>query len=230
MSPILAAADWVIRMVTPIFEWFGFSSFFVLAVRLLADVPPATKPDVIYVFAETTDNQDSVLNRAIAISNQWGDVPIAVCGSDSQSGCPGFALWRGVLIHRGFPEQNVICVPFPEGTMLHTGTESEALVSAATMNNWKVVVAIAPPFHQVRAMMMLISQILKVGATVWVYSQPGVVQPWHGPVRHSQGELFSSRTAIITGELVRILASRPFLKSSKAILAYLLRRDLAGMP
>lgn len=204
-----------------------------LVVRVLYDYrPPKLNivPDqfVVYLFSETKDNQESSLEKVIVLRDAGGVSRITLCDGDTNHGYPGFAAWKEYLVSRGVPEGEIMPVASPvTQTSANTLTEAQALVRAAKELGWSELVIIAPPFHQVRCFITMVSVLFDEYPELKVYNEVGVSLPWSEKVRHSQGVLQATRSELIHTELERIerYHEKGDLVSPETALAYLRARD-----
>lgn len=190
---------------------------------VLCDAAPAAF-DAVYLFAETADNAPSGLRRAI----EWlktVDVPIALCGGTG-FGYTGFEDWKAFLVSGGVPSERV--VPIPPQESLNTNTESFQLVAEAKQRGWKSVVIVAPPFHQLRAFINVVSVAQRMYPELKIYNQPGVPLDWNAHVIHHQGIHTDIRKNFVLSELERIARyhEKGDLVDAETALEYLAQRDM----
>jgi len=194
-----------------------------LSVRTLSDTGPATTADALYLFGQTASNQASVFSAALNSRAK----NMLILDTLPRSGYPGFALWKSELIKRGAAEQRIRPVAMDDTELLNSRTESIALIEYATTRNIHTLEIVAPPFHQIRAFMTVITIILEQKADIAVYSRPGKPMPWTETAVHSQGKLNAPRSRLIHEELIRIetYQQKGDLASTDDVLAYLNSRD-----
>lgn len=194
-----------------------------LTIRILSDTGPATPADAIYLFGQTTSNQSSAFSAA----QESNAKNILILDTLPRSGYPGFASWKSELIYLGIAENRIHPVSMDDAKLLNSRTESIALVEYAKTNNIHTLEIIAPPFHQLRALMTAITIVLEMNADIAVYSRPGKPIPWTETAVHSQGKLNAPRSRLIHEELIRIetYQKKGDLASTDDVLTYLNSRD-----
>jgi hypothetical protein len=200
-----------------------------LIIRTLCDTLPDTPLDGAYMFAQTSDNQESVLGAAHKL---WGSrliKKICCINTGPMSGYPGFAAWQENLSLKVMNERGLEAVPLiPADTpILHTGIEAQSMVSYAKVQGYESMVVIAPPFHQTRAYMAAVTAALKIYPALMLYNYPGNTQPWQQLVTHSQGNVHDSRSGLVKGEINRIYKYQETgeLSTTNEILAYMNKRN-----
>ena len=117
-------------------------------------------------------------------------------------------------------------VPIDEQILLNTRTESEAAIDLFKQKQVSSVYVVAPPFHQLRALMTFVTVALQEYPEVQIYSYPGKPLPWDETVPHSQGTTIDSRSNLIHVELERIrkYQRKGDLGSPRSVLDYLKSR------
>jgi len=78
-----------------------------LLTRTLCDPGPEIKADGAYLFGQTADNQQSVLEAGESLMNQHRAQKLLIPGSAPQGGYPGFQAWHQALIALGIEETDV---------------------------------------------------------------------------------------------------------------------------
>lgn len=198
-----------------------------LTIRVLCDSPPPPPAAGAYLFAQTVDNQESVLaaGRDLIDCGQVQNLLISAAGA--VSGYPGGKSWRHELERRHVPPYRLKAVKPPVDDILHTRLEAEALIRYTSTNSYDRLIVVSAPFHQLRAFMTTVSVALEQMPELKIYSQVGGVLPWHETVVHSQGRLTLPRSDLIQAELERIeqYQQQGDLAPTEAILAYLKQRD-----
>jgi len=202
-----------------------------LLTRTLCDPGPEIKADGAYLFGQTADNQQSVLEAGESLMNQHRAQKLLIPGSAPQGGYPGFQAWHQALIALGIEETDVSGVPVSLASSLNTLTEAQALVRYAETNHLARVFIVAAPFHQLRAFITTVSVVLREFPKLRVYNQVGTALLWNETVYHSQGTLQCTRSELIQSELVRIERYRRKgdLVSEEEISRYLHWRDRARL-
>lgn len=204
------------------------AKFLELAVRILCDDTPPKMPDLTYLYGETIDNETSVLSRGAMIYHNGFTPLLGVCDGNTISGYPGFCRWNDILTNYfGIKKETIMPIRVPYEINVNTLTETEALVSLAKHFDWKHILIVAPPFHQIRCFATTASVALKNYPELKVYNMPGTSQGWNKKARHSQGTLTGKRFEFIHTELKRLnkYYKKGDLLSCQEILEYLRNRD-----
>lgn len=192
----------------------------------LMDFFPQTAWDFIYLFAQTVDNEASVLERGFSLATQNESKKIVIPAGSARRGYPGYDAWRERLLVMGVSDADLgTTTDSPDG--LNTLTEAQALVNYCKETAARSIVVVAAPFHQARAFLTVISVVLKQGVNLAVHSIPGQSLPWTATVVHSQGLLTRPRIDIVDDEVGRIgqYQQKGDLVSLKQALEYLKSRD-----
>lgn len=167
------------------------------------------RPLPFYLFSETSDNERSVFSVVERIPSvhrtaHFGSLAVIDDREGSNRGYPGSKIWIERLRSMWGMDKKVIH-EIPCFEFLHTYSESKALVNYARENGWDELVIVAPPFHQTRAFISVVTAILKSGINnLRVYNQPGEALSWSEEVMHSQGTLRGTRKDFIVTESRRI--------------------------
>jgi len=200
-----------------------------LLVWALCDQRPAAPADAAYLYCQTQDNQASVFGAARSIVREGLAKRILICDAPPVSGYPGFAAWQRELAALGIDGDVVGQVPVGEVGMLHTLIESTALISFARLQDYKTIMIVSSPFHQLRALLTAASVAIKAWPEINIYSCPGVALPWSEAAVHSQGILQAKRIDLIHEEVRRIgsYQTKGDLASFEEVGRYLLSRDLS---
>lgn len=198
-----------------------------LLARTLCDSQPPSRTDGAYLFAQTEDNEASVFDAACHLLNTDSTSRILIPETDPQGGYPGYSAWQLALLQRGIAAECIQGVPTGHPDRLHTLIEAEACIHAAQRHGLRSLQVIAAPFHQLRAFMTMVTVAVREQADLGLYSYPGVAQPWHEQVVHSQGTLTATRQDLILSELERIdrYQRKGDLGSYELVLTYLNQRD-----
>jgi hypothetical protein len=198
-----------------------------LTVRVLCDRLPADGPLPAYLFAQTPDNQSSVLaaGRELLIRGSVRELRFAGC--DAFGGYPGARAWRQALLEMGVAPESIAEVPVNIAAGLNTRIEAEALVRVARQRGDRRLLVIAPPFQQVRAFMSVVRCVVASHPRLRAYSHVGMTQRWTERVSHSQGSLQAPRSALVGAELERIerYTRKGDLIAVREVLDYLDRRE-----
>lgn len=200
---------------------------FELLVRVLGDIEPVEPVDAVYLFAQTADNQQSVFDTGLATAAAGLAGRILIPDSDAMAGYPGFRAWRRELLALGLPEKMLAGTPTSAFDTLHTLIEATALVQHARTHQVNKLLIVAPPFHQLRAFMTVVTVLRQELPELRVYNRVGRSLPWHEVVVHSQGTLQCQRRELIQSELDRIsrYQQKGDLAPKDEILSYLNWRD-----
>lgn len=203
-----------------------------LTIRVLCDSPPPPPADGAYLFAQTVDNQESVLAAGRDLIDRGQVQNLLISAAGAVSGYPGGDRWRHELERRHVPPLCLRAVKPPVDKILHTRLEAEALIRHTRTKGYKHLIVVSAPFHQLRAFMTTVSVALEQMPELKIYSQVGGVLPWHETVVHSQGRLTLPRSDLIQAELERIeqYQQQGDLAPTEAILAYLKQRDERQLP
>lgn len=200
---------------------------FELARRIFCDVEPNGYADAVYLFGQTSDNEDSVLDIGAWLWHQRKAERIGMCGGEARTGYPGFIKWQEKLLDQGIREESIVSIMVPPEINLNTLTEANALVEYAKEHKWESVYITASPFHQLRAFLTTVSVLLRSYPALKVYSKPGRMLPWNELVRHSQGTTVGTRKELLLGELERIqrYQKKGDIVSFDEVFSYLGERD-----
>lgn len=209
-----------------------------LLARVFSDEVPPHKPDAAYLVGETRDNAASVLVRGAKLWKS-GVVPkIAVQANGEGYGYCGWDYSRQILLREGvlfsIIEPMFIGSEYIEAKCVNTLSEMISVVRLAKEKLWKSIYIIAPPFHQLRSFLTVITALDREYPELKVYNWPGLPLSWNENVVHSQGVLTGSRIDLFLQELKRIQAyqtatsTHPLLMpliSIERALQYLDQRD-----
>lgn len=206
---------------------------FQLATMVMADdVPHDYGASPAYLFSETSDNEKSVFTAGeyMVRSGIVSELLLAHDTTGNNNGYPGGPKWKEQLVNGGVPDSKIRLIPFT-GELLHTLSESIDLIRLAKKEKWKSLIVVAPPFHQLRAFISVVTALVDVGyPELKVYNVVGSPLSWYEQARHSQGTLTAKRTELIHTELARIGQYQkngtpvPLL-STKRVLEYLSWRN-----
>lgn len=194
--------------------------------RILCDVPPGEPSDAVYLFAQTSDNQESVICAAVKILAEGLASRILVLDSPPYAGYAGYALWQEKLVASGIAAKRILSVELCTANH-NTLTEAEAVIRYAKQYDFKRIIISAPAFHQVRAFMTTVAAALAEYPQLKIYSLPGYALSWNEKAIHSQGQLKARRSDLIQGEFDRIekYYRKGDLISFDQVLDYLDKRD-----
>ncbi|GEO06025.1 hypothetical protein AAE02nite_36890 [Adhaeribacter aerolatus] len=202
---------------------------FELVIRALCDTCPHTV-DAAYLFAQTPDNQASVLFKGRQLLENKITPRLLFAQTGERSGYLGFEVWQQQLLTWNIAKTSIEGVPVGYDVILHTLSEAEAMVQKARQQGYSTMVVIAPPFHQPRAFMTAITAALRLYPELRLYSLPGEALPWLGEAVHSQGNKKALRKDLIQGEADRITTyhAKGDLASVAEVIDYLNKRDSAA--
>jgi hypothetical protein len=184
------------------------AQFYELSKRILQEGEhPPKRADIIYLFGETSDNEESVL----AVAKDF-DGPIALVGHDDtqSSGFPGFGSWREKLVASGIAPERIVPIfgsfdydrehRFRGNTM----TEALAFIDYAKTHSLRSAVVVAPAFHLTRCFAMTVSVALRDYPELNIYPALGKALAEDGDVAHSQGVMRGTRIQIRRKDLARL--------------------------
>ena len=195
-------------------------------IRIYCDIRPVGPADIAYLYAQTTDNEESVFHAARKIIDGALSSKILLMDSTPNKGYAGYTFWKERLIELGIREKCILDVRL--NVLNHnTLTEAEAVIRFAKQSNLKSMIVSAAPFHQIRAFMTTVRVALAEYPELKIYSIPGAALSWNECVSHSQGLLSAKRSDLIAGEFARIekYYQKGDLISFNQVLDYLDARD-----
>ena len=201
--------------------------FFLLLPRIYADYrDPRRGPlEMLYVYSETLDNEDSTFLRAVEMADAGLIKRLGIAEASRGYGYEGFDHSVGRLRAFGW-EDRVPIVKFDQKEGINTLSEARALADWGRSHSGDIGI-VAPAFHLARAFMTTVSAIRE--DPVRVYAYPGVAIPWSERVVHSQGKLSNTRAGLLGDELQRLEKYRAAecgnLMSARQVLDYLNWRD-----
>lgn len=196
---------------------------FRLTVHVFCDCVPG-RPLPTYLVGETADNEESVFAAACTCA---GEYPIIINGGDDTAGYPSGTVWAGRVWERYHVAPERIHLVPHEGPP-NTRTEMLSLAEYLKLQQWKEIVMVAAPFHQVRAFLTLLRALQEKGLDqVRLYSRVGSPQPWGEVALHSQGVVRATRAELVGGEFGRIerYTALGHLATLDEALEYLRQRD-----
>jgi hypothetical protein len=205
-------------------EWFE------LLTRVLCDfIPSGLTADIIYLYGQTADHQESVLRKGELQIRQNRAMRIGICALDGLVLYPGGSAWRLELINRGIDPKIIVPIEQEINSSFPPSTDLEAisLVRAAVKYGWKTIFIVSPPAHQVRAFCSTVSAMTREAADLTIYSVVGETVDWKKTMTLSQNLPIGSDYQHLRGEYGKII--RYFEKgdmiSGRQILDYLNKRD-----
>ena len=194
-----------------------------LLFKILCDPAPTKAADAAYLYAQTVENQDSVLEKGAYLFNNGCAQSIWISDSLAKSGYPGFSIWQEKLINLGVPSNAIVGVPMHEYEILNTYIEASEAAILAKSKSAQSLIVISAPFHQLRVFITTVTALSREYPQLKAYSQTGNFLAWSKSVSHSQGELKGTRTDFIYTELDRIelYHRKGFLVSLEEVKNYL---------
>jgi hypothetical protein len=206
------------------------ASIIELLIRVLCDTPPSTTTDGVFLFGQTSDNQEAVFITAQQLLDASLARKVLFVQTGPISGFPGFDAWKKLLNQQGIGDMQIEGITGVNSPILHTLIEAEALVQFAKEKGYRSLFVVASPFQQLRAYMTAVTVAVREYPELKLYSRPGVALPWLEQVVHSQGTTAGSRKDLIQGELERIdkYNQKGDLDSVELVLNYLNKRDSIG--
>lgn len=198
-----------------------------LSFKVLSDMDPPNASEGAYIFAQTVDNESSVLRSAAQYFAEGKAEVILIPDSSPRCGYPGSQQWAAQLLLHQVPQQHIHGVPTADFESLNTYTESLAVVRYAKQNQFRYLTIIAAPFHQLRAFISAVSAAVREYPSLLIYNSVGLPLPWYDSVSHSQGSLVGRREEFIHSEFDRIVSyqQKGDLISEIEVLEYLRQRD-----
>ena len=176
---------------------------FCLSARVFADYrsPPLGPFALAYIMSETSDNEESGFLRAVELARTGAMLAIGICDGDTTHGYDGFDHSVDRLkvygLSNSFPIEKIVT------DRVNTRTEADSLIPCMMGRKGDLAI-IAPPFHIVRAFVTMVTVVRQLDVPLRVYAVPGVPLQWTAKVRHSQGDLVSTRAGLLTDELTRL--------------------------
>lgn len=195
-------------------------------IRICCDIRPGEPADAAYLYAQTSDNEETVFYAARKIIDGGLSSKILLLDSNPNKGYAGYTFWKERLVELGIGEKCILDVKL--NVLNHnTLTEAEAVIRFAMQSNIKSIIVSAAPFHQIRAFITTVRVALAEYPELKIYSIPGTPLSWNECVTHSQGLLKAKRSDLIAGEFERIenYYQKGDLISFKKVLDYLDARD-----
>lgn len=184
-----------------------------LDTMVLTDMlPEGVRFDTIYLYSETADNQRSVLEQGVVLHKKHA-APVAIVDDWAREwnrGHPGAMRWGIRLAACGVRS---VCV-VPCNAPLNTLTESLALAAYAKEHKWNRIVIVAPPFHQTRCFVSMVTAAMHMRRPhLRIYNAVGTHLNWRRSARHSQGKDRMKRFLFPVTEARRIFAYQDPAKS-----------------
>jgi hypothetical protein len=187
---------------------------------------PPQIAELMYLFGETPDNQESSFGAALRF-----DGPIGFPGEDSSaSGYPGFTTWKDALIGRGLQGERIVSIP---GVFIRTnnageliadtGDDARAVVAFARVHGLHDIVIVAPEFHLLRCFMTTVKEVHEVYPELRVHPAFGDPLPWEARAVHSQRKLTGTRLDLMVYEICKLESylKHGFIASPEDCLSYI---------
>ena len=178
-----------------------------LATMVLSDSAQSLRHTPTYLFTETVDNAQAVLDVGSGLlADGFASCILLLNDRNGQNkGYPGASKWKGTLIKdMGVEAKDIIFVRCDEP--LNTLSEAEALVQYTNARNLHRVIIVAPAFHLVRAFVSMVTAVHCLSTQgLRVHCQVGTALRWDEEAKHSQGTLKRQRSELIMTELDRIV-------------------------
>ncbi len=210
-----------------------------LATLVFNDKPP--RLDFVYLTTETPDNTLSGIDRAASISRQnryyraeRRKITLIGIGGLVHPSCDHPDLTEEKMRNAGvFPGEivrvNYEDAPVGPNGLHHTGTETAMEARFVLENNYKTVGLIAPPFHQLRSYMHLMTALYRAGSgrpSAAVFNCPGGHLDWWQSIVQLQGVIRGSRLGLLTREMENCIKywRSGFLLPPSQILEYFVHR------
>lgn len=194
--------------------------------RVFSDVDAPSTADGVYLFSETTDNEDSGIKEASLLYSQ-GKAKKIILLKWTSSDLDYPQSWIKKLLSNNIAKEDIIVAPFPKDVFAHTHTEAIQMIEYAKQNSWKTLYVTASPLHQLRAFIEIVTIALWEYPEIKLYSKPGQPLSWTEYALHSQSVAGGKRFELVDSELEKInrYYQKGDLASGKKILAYLNQRD-----
>ena len=188
--------------------------FFVLLPHIFCDYrDPRRGPyELVYIFSETPDNEDSTFLKAIELVNEGATKRLGIAEGDLGHGYMGFDHSVRRLREFGLNlNDDVPISKFDVRGNVNTLSEARLLAEYGMKKMRGDMGIIAPPFHLARAFITTVSAFFNFGGCsnklpfpVRIYAIPGIPLSWTQTVAHSQGTLVKTRAGLLGDELVRL--------------------------
>ncbi len=174
---------------------------FGLSIFVMSDFIPSNKVDAAYLYANTPDNEISILEGGLALYKSGLINTLCLAGGgpylppnlhNAKVAYSGYDPWRNWLENHGVESENIHAIPRP--LLSHTGTEAYQFVRFAKSHNWKKVCVVACPTHMLRAFVNTVACALREYPELLIYAKPGTSLAWDEKVLSSQGNVFGTRS------------------------------------
>lgn len=174
-----------------------------LITRVFCDTRPRRKVDAVYIFGESRDNEDSVLETGISLWKS-GRVKRVCIPSQSSFWVTRHKEWKKRLMSGGVPESRILGIPLSHDFPPSTDAEASGLADNAKLHNWKNIFITATPLHHLRAFISTISALDRKKIKLNIFNYAGSAQSWNKNIVHSQDIQRGTRRKLIYKELEKI--------------------------
>lgn len=205
---------------------------FTLLTRIYCDTLPKEVVDAVCFVAETVENEAVTIESAARIWRDGLANNIAVSG---YLGCDrgdlhvsGYASYVHRLIDLGVRQECIHVFPLSNDLPACTDSEMRGLIFYSRYMSWRTLIITAPPLHQFRAFMSLVSPLAKKsdpGLSVWnIVSQ---AEDYSEEIVFSQSVPRNSRNILLGSEISKVIQyfEKGDHASARQCLDYLIMRD-----
>lgn len=173
---------------------------FRLSALVMADFIPSSGVDGVYLYANTPDNEISILEGGLALYKNGVANTLCLAGGgpylppnihNAKVAYSGYNAWHAWLKDRGARPEDIHAIPRP--SLSHTGTEAYGIVQMAKSRNWKKICVVSCPTHMLRAFVNTVACALREYPELLIYAKPGTPLAWDEEALSSQGNIFGTR-------------------------------------
>lgn len=192
-------------------QWATEEELFKLATLVQRDAVPAHL-EAAYLFGNTPDLEETILERAAEMSVRGSVDLLSVCGLGAAAGPDdprhciayrGAEAWANDLEKRGVEAERIVPIPQPD-PMPHTGTEANHFVEWCGANSYSDVAIVVHPAHALRAFTSIVSAIQRLSIELRVYVVVSNDTAWQNAALYSQHGEQRTCLDMIEGELDRL--------------------------
>lgn len=207
---------------------------FKVTTRILCDVRPSHGLDAICLVTETGENEAASIETAAEAWKLGAAGSIAISGyvgaHTREFTVPGYESVKKRLIEHGVAADAIYVFPLAADLPPSTDAEARGCIAYAAEKGWKYIGIVAPPLHQVRTVISVVSACVKAQAPIQVYSMPAPAPSWVTSVIHSESDPRAKRIDHLSIELAKIKRYETIGLhiSYKELLSYFDRRDQEG--
>lgn len=199
-----------------------------LATVVLTDAG-CEKPVPAYLFSETVDALSHFQKGVELLRNgRASKLYIFDDVSRSNTGYAGVDFSEQKLRGFGAKPKEIERIPYTGKESFHTLIEALVVIDFARKNGWRNLIIVAPPFHQLRCFITMVSALLRLRASsrLAVWNHVADPEPWGVKVRHSQGTLRAKRVNLVPHESRRLplYQANGSMVPFKSVFAYLKKR------